>query len=313
MKIRVGIDGATRSARRIADAVIQQSDMLLAGISGCSHQCKLRSAHGYDIVESTQELASAADVLIDASGTTIRVLEANDDLDFTQQNGTFMFSSLTTGSDEKGPRELVIPGPDILALARVVKSILSLTPINRLYTTIICRGSHAADAAGVSLDALEPVVHETEFDAQMALVFDGVVPIHHARRVIASYTHSHLHMLKLDLSDAIECKAIASALEQNSRILVGSVEDGFRSTADINEFFRDLGRPRGDRWESFVWDKSIMSIEKSAYLMLDISPEAIAIPEIIDAIRLLGNPQLEWNSIRQRTDKCLGLLQSIAV
>lgn len=313
MKIRVGLSGSTRLVKRLVDAVAAQSDMSLSGVSGWSDLDDLASARAFDVVDSPGQLALICDVLVDVSAATIRILEATDSFDFDKQNRVVAFTSLISGLSPDPDMALFIPGADVLALARVVRAIQNICHVNRLYTTIISRGAHAADAAEVSLDSLTPVVGETELDAQLELVFADVVSICQARRVIAPYTHSHLHMIKLDIKDSVERDAVVAVLQKKSRILVGAARDGFCSTADINEFFRDLGRSRGDRWESFVWEESIMALNQSVYLMLDISPEAVAVPETIDAIRLIGRPQLELVSIRQLTDESLGLLQSITI
>jgi len=301
MNIRVGLRGSTRLAKRLADGVAAQSDMLLADVAEST------------VAESTEQPALACDVLVDVSATNIRIFEAGDNFNSEQQDNAVAFTSLTDAVKPDRGQPLLVPGADAVALSRVVRALGDLCQINRLYATIISRGAHAADSAESSLDALEPVVGETELDAQLGLVFADVVSVCRARRILASYTHSHLLMIKLDMAASVERDAVVDALQQDSRILVGAAGDGFRSTADINEFFRDLGRSRGDRWESFVWDESMMVVNRGVYLMLDISPDAVAIPETIDAIRLIGSPQLDLASIRQLTDESLGLLQSITI
>lgn len=293
MSIRVGLRVTTRLAKRLADAVAAQNDTQLA-----------------DVAESTDELVSACDVLVDVGDTGIHIFEAGDSLDFQQRDDAVAFTSSTASSKPDRGNALIVPGTDAVALARVVGALGDHGEVKRLYATILSREAPAPNSAQSSLDALEPVVGETDLDAQLKLVFAGVVPDCQARRVLAPYTHSHLLMIKLDMAASIERDTVVNALRKDSRILLGAAGDGFRSTADINEFFRDLGRGRGERWEAFVWDESIMVVNQNVYLMLDVSPDAVAIPETIDAIRLIARPQLDLASIRKLTDESLGLLQS---
>ena len=309
MKTRVGLRGSTRLAKHLAQAVTAQTDMLFAGVSGWSNLDDLAAACGYDVVEPADQLASVSDILLDVTPTTVRIFEAYGG--FAQYDNAIAFTALTNGSSLDRGKTFYIPDADTLALARVAQAIHALGHVDRLYTTIISRGAHASDAAQASLDALEPVIGERELDAQVKLVLADMVSICQVRRITAPYTHSHLHMIKLDIADVVERDVVVSALQKDSRILVGHAKDGFRSTADINEFFRDLNRNTLARSELFVWDESIMVVNSSVYLMLDILPQAVPIPEAIDAIRLLASPQLEWAAIRKLTDDSLGLLQSI--
>lgn len=313
MAIAVGLLGGTRLARRLADAVATQSDMMLSGVSGWSKLADLAAARGYDVVESAHRLASTCDVLIDARGTQIRVLAAGHGVNLAPEENAVAFTSLTTELPVEDPVPLIIPRPDALALARVVEALRGVCDIMRLYTTILSRASHASEAAEASLDALEPVVDATEQEAELKVVFHDVISICQARRIVASYTHSHLHMIKLDVAGVVDREAVVVALTSSPRILVGTAQDGFRSTADINEFFRDLGRSRGDRWETFVWDESIMIVDQSVYLMLDISPEAVPVPEVVDAVRVIGRRNLDLHSARRHTDRSLRLLPNLAM
>ena len=115
-------------------------------------------------------------------------------------------------------------------------------------------------------------------------------------------------MIKLDTDRSVPPDVIATVLRDDPRILVAAAQDGFRSTADINEFFRDLGRSHGDRWEAFIWKESIMAVNQSIYLMLDISPIALSIPEGLDAVRVVGVPKLSLAVAQELTDNSLGLV-----
>jgi glyceraldehyde-3-phosphate dehydrogenase type II len=251
--------------------------------------------------------------LVDVAESSVRIAEDRGGHHSYADKEYSVFTALTPNSIRHGNGRLFVPSADSLSLARLVGVVQNLSPIERLYSTVVRRAAHAADDATSSLDALQPIFDETWLEDELTSTLAECVPICQIRRVIASYTHSHLHMIKLDLVDSIDREVLVDTLQADSRILVGATDDGFFSTADIQEFFRDNGRIRADRWESFVWEESILVDEKCVYLMQDISPDAISVPEVIDAIRLIAVPQLSLTDNRRLTDHHLGMLQTLNI
>ena len=121
------------------------------------------------------------------------------------------------------------------------------------------------------------------------------------------YSHSHLHTLKLDLDAPIEPEKLLVSLQSSRRILVGWAADGYATTADVQEHFRDSARTRADRPEVFVWGESIVIRGAQLYLMMDVCQESTAVPETIDAIRLSRLPSMNVAETMQQTDSALGL------
>lgn len=282
MHIEVSLKGKSRIAAQLADAVEAQYDMSL-----------LSGSFPAGTAESDADTGVTKRVRVEVAKSNVRVAQDS--------------PSLASGDDE------TVPSADSLSLARLVRVVRSLSAIERLYCTVIRRAAHAADDAASSLDGLQPLLGEPWLESELSATLVGCVPVCQIRRVTASYTHSHLHMIKLDLVDSIGREVLVDSLHAASRILVSGPGDGFYSTADIQEFFRDLGRSRGDRWESFVWEDSILVDEKCVYLMQDISPDSIVIPEVIDAIRLKANLDLSLTEIGQLTDRHLGVLPNLSI
>ncbi len=302
MNVEVSLRGHGRIANRLADAVKAQGDMLLLPASDHS------GTNG-----SNSRADGATRVLVEVAESTVRIAQDCRSLRSSDEQEDAVFTSLTPETIRDENRRLFVPSADSLSLARLVGVVRNLSPIERLYSTVVRRAAHAADDATSSLDALQPIFAETSLEDELTSTLSDCVPICQIRRVMASYTHSHLHMIKLDLVDAIDKEVLVESLHAEPRILVGTSDDGFCSTADIQEFFRDLGRIRGDRWESIVWEESILVDGKCLYLMQDISPDAIGVPEVIDAIRLIANPQLSLAEIRRLTDQHLGMLHSLNI
>ncbi|MCS7468885.1 hypothetical protein NZK35_19710 [Stieleria sp. ICT_E10.1] len=302
MTIEVSLRGRGRIANHLADGVKAQCDMLL-----------LPSSEPCGTTASNSGSGGATRVSVEVKGLTVRITEDGRSPGACHEQRCAVFTSLTPESIRNGPGGLFVPSADSLSLARLVRVVNALSAVERVYSTVVRRAAHAADDAASSLDALQPVFEEPALEDELRTTLAGCVPMCQIRRVVASYTHSHLHMIKLDLVDSIDRETLIDRLHDESRILVSTSDDGFSSTADIQEFFRDLGRVRGDRWETFVWAESILVDQKCVYLMQDISPDVIVVPEVIDAIRLIAAPELSLAEIRRLTDRHLGMLETLSI
>ena len=153
-----------------------------------------------------------------------------------------------------------------------------------------------------SVDALEPLPEDADLTRQMIEAFGERIPHVRINQVRAPYSHSHLHTLKLDLDRPLRRQDLMDALSSSSRVLIGSAADGFATTADIQEFFRNGTRTRGDRPEVFVWDESIMVNGPYLCLMMDVCQEATSVLDTIDAIRLRQVRVSDSDEARHQTD-----------
>ena len=88
---------------------------------------------------------------------------------------------------------------------------------------------------------------------------------------------------------------------------------GLRTTAELAEHYNDLGRPRYDRPELYVFEESIDPRGRTLLAALSVHMESITIPETIDCIRAaLNRSDDAWASIAL-TDRSLGIHQPEAV
>jgi len=120
-------------------------------------------------------------------------------------------------------------------------------------------------------------------------------------------TIMHMHMAYIELDDAPRREKIVDVLASTPRILLFDVKAGYNSLAQIVEWARDMGRPRGDVWEVAVFSDSITLNGRELYLMYGVHQEAIVAPENVDAIRAVGKLSDKWSSI-EKTDKALGIV-----
>jgi glyceraldehyde-3-phosphate dehydrogenase (NAD(P)) len=85
------------------------------------------------------------------------------------------------------------------------------------------------------------------------------------------------------------------------------VGNGISSTAEIMEFAKDLGRPRGDMWENCIWNESITIYEEELYFFQAIHQESDVIPENVDAIRAMTELETDPQKSIALTNKNMGI------
>ncbi len=309
MAIRVSVLGYDLVGKRIVDAVLCQEDMELVGVLDDDPQQRcLIAAQGLPLVEPVgNSLFGNAHVVVvcraDYPASDVPAIYA---AHLSSEEG-MLFSPLTRSEHVFHQPCVRIALPDVIALARLVKALTPLATVERLYANVITRCGHATQPAGGSVDALEPLSADGPATSQLAQVLRHVVGSFYVSRVRSPYTHSHLHTVKLDLDVAVERQAVLDALRDTPRVLVAAAADGFSTTADVQEFFRDSSRRRGDRPELLVWEESVMAGERRLYFLADVCQEAASIPETIDAIRLSQSHCVDAAESIRRTDAALGI------
>ena len=307
MTIRVSVIGYDLLGKRIADAVAQQPDMDLAGVFDDDPSCQSMVMHrGYSLLPGPpDQLVPPGDVAVlcrtDGYVVDTPVIYAA----YVRSSTGQLFTPLSRAADVAGQSCVRVALPDVIALGRILQAIDSLASVERLFASIIVRSGHATERSAGSVDALEPLPEDAHMTRQMTEAFGPRVPCFRITRVRAPYSHSHLHTVKLDLDKQLDRQLMLDALAREPRILIGSAADGFATTADIQEFFRNGSRPRGDRPEVFVWEESIMVKGQSLCLMMDVCQEATSVLDTIDALRLRQGRALDGGAARRQTDASL--------
>jgi|GEM_PF-6532828 len=79
-----------------------------------------------------------------------------------------------------------------------------------------------------------------------------------------------------------------------------------KDDAQIKEYYKDIGRPRGDMWEVAVWRDSIETSANELSIIYDVHMESIPVPGHIDAIRSMLKMERDASKSIAATDKSLG-------
>ncbi|PIE03315.1 MAG: type II glyceraldehyde-3-phosphate dehydrogenase [Spirochaetales bacterium] len=122
-------------------------------------------------------------------------------------------------------------------------------------------------------------------------------------------THGHFISVVATPKQDISVEQVIDAFEKHDRIKVVSIDEGFLGNASVFRYGRDVGNPRGDVYQIFVWKDMIVKSGKDIMFGIHIPQESVTIPETIDAIRAALEMQTNRADGTTATNKYLGLLK----
>lgn len=339
-RIRVAVNGYNVIGRRVADAVALQPDMYLVGVAKLKPDYKARSAieRGYNVFCAdekgekafkeagihcsglSKDLVSQSDIVIDATPE-----------DVGSENKK-MYQSLEKKAIFQGGEEHDVAGTSFVAQCNYDKAVgKNFVRVVSCNTTALCRVLHSIDEefgiskANVVIARRAADPDESSKGPIDAVVLDPVsIPSHHGpdvNTVLPGFpvismamkiptTHMHLHSLIVSVKGDrhISDDRVVEKLSRTPRVMmVTSKKEGIKSTANVMDLARELGRPRNDIFEAVVWRDSIKVIGSEIYLFMAVHQEAIVTPENVDAIRAVMNSAGASESIRI-TDRSLKIV-----
>ena len=174
-------------------------------------------------------------------------------------------------------------------------------------TSVIARRAVDPDVPKGMVDSvsLDPVSVPSHHGPDVATILPDLDIVTMAIKIPT--THNHVHSLIVDLNTSVTPDAIIDTLKNTPRVMLVSSKNGVKSTAHTFDLGRELGRDRGDVYESMVWEDSITVIGNRAYMYMAVAQEAIVLPENVDAIRAVLNTATREESIKKTNDSlCIG-------
>lgn len=334
--IRVGVNGYGTIGRRVADAVIGQKDMELVGVTAVHPHYKYAIAQqkgitlyavdmksletlrvsGANIKGTLNDLLQRVDVIVDASpedtGLVNKPLYQQAGVKAIFQGGEdheltgLSFVAQCNFEAAVGKSMVRVVSCNTTGLCRVLNAIDKAVDISTARAVLARRATDPDDVKKGPIDAvvLDPTTLPSHHGADVSTVLNGFDVVTMAFKVPT--THMHLHSLIVTPKKATSKEDLVSALEGAPRVKLVDGKSGFKSTANVIDLAREIGRPRNDFYEAVVWRDSVTVIGSDAYMFLAVHQESIVIPENIDAIRALVGGYTCEESMRL-TDDSLGI------
>lgn len=335
--IRVAVNGFGTIGKRVADAVSRQDDMKLVGVTKTrpDYEALVALKRGYDIyiprererdfIERgvrfrgyIEDLLSRADIVVDATpggvGARYRGLYEKTGVRAVFQGGEdesvaeISFNALVNYEKALGRRFIRVVSCNTTGLVRLIWAVSRAVPIKRVRAVIVRRGADPKEVGrgpinSLVLDPPEIPSHHAH-DVRTVLGDIDIV----TTAVATPTTLMHIHSVFIETREDVSRDRVLEALAETPRILlVDSRRTGVRSTSEVIEIARDLGRQRYDIYENIVWRDTVYVGNREVFVVQAIHQEAVVIPENIDAIR--ASTETERDPVRSidKTDRSLGI------
>ncbi len=318
MAIKVAVNGYGTIGKRVADAVAAQKDMKLIGVTSHSYSFNTEVAKqkGYKIFTvsedndlksngikpdgTIQNLLEEVDIIVDATPRKIgkENLEKNykpKKIKAVFQGGEkhdlagTSFVAQCNYNEALNKDYVRVVSCNTTGLCRTIHAVSQKYGIGSVHATMIRRGADPWDIYHGPINAIVPVLEMPSHhgpDVQSVL---HDVEIFTTALSVPS-TLMHLHTVTIDLKKKINVEDIIELFKNSTRIRIVRNAEHLRSTAEIMEFARDIGRLRGDMPEICVWKEAIgvtsNNYNKLLYMQA-VHQESDVIPENIDCIRAM--------------------------
>lgn len=337
-RIRVAVNGYGTLGKRVADAVRLQPDMDLVGVCdvASNYHIKVAAALGLPIyaaagakeaemkaagiacLGSLDYLLSLVDVVVDCTPRGVGRLN----LDHYQR--------AAVKAVFQGREEHTVAGHTFVATANYATAVgREYTRVASPHTISMARSLTALAEAGLLGKARGVIMRHPEDGSwlpnnprplpgdlpttdrrsrqtdELLAVLPELDAVTFVARSNRPQDHSHYWIVEMPrLADAAD---VLAAFRAAPRLALVKMSDGLHDFEDLHALMLDLGRPRGDMWETAIWEDSVNIQRTELYFSYQVSNEATAVPDNMDAIRALTATERFAPESIQRTDHALGL------
>jgi len=333
--IRVGINGYGTIGRRVADAIALQKDMVVVGATKMrpDYRAAIAVEKGVPLYVPNQEVANAfdkakipyrgdisrllseVDVIVDATpelGEQYKLVFQKQGKKAIFQGGEehsltgFSFVAQVNYTAAKGRQALRVVSCNTTALCRALHALDSNFTVSRARAVLVRRAADPDEVSKGPIDAIvpDPITLPSHHGPDVQSVMTDLRITTMAMKV--PVTHMHLHSLIASVNGNPSKGDVIEALERTPRLMLVDGRSGFKSTAQVIDWAREVGRPRNDVYEAVVWRDSVTVVDGEVYMFLAVHQEAIVTPENVDAVRALAGDASAEESMLM-TDASLGI------
>lgn len=334
----VGINGYGTIGKRVADAVSAQNDMKIAGVTKRTPNFEAKRAVelGYNIYMSApdrenlfeeagipvkgtiDDLYDKVDILVDCTpgGVGAKNKETYQKMGI---KGIFQggekhdligksFNSFSNFNDALGADYVRVVSCNTTGLCRTLNPIKELAGIKKVRAVMVRRGADPGQVKKGPINSIVPnpptVPSHHGPDVQTVMYGLNITTM----AILVPTTLMHQHNLMVELESDITVDDVVDTFEKTPRVVVVDASMGLGSTAEIMEYAKDLGRPRGDLFEIAVWRESLNIVDNELYYMQAIHQESDVVPENVDAIRAMLEMETDSEKSIARTNKNMGII-----
>lgn len=334
--VTVGINGYGTIGKRVADAVVQQPDMELAGVAktrpnfeaetavrkeyplyaAVEERVSLFEEAGIDLAGSVEDLVTESDVIVDAcpSGigaenksmyeehATPALYQGGEDADLVDVS----FNARGNYSESVGADHVRVVSCNTTGLSRLLAPLEEEYGVEKARVTLVRRGGDPGQTSrGPINDILpDPITVPSHHGPDVNTVFPDIDIDTLGMKVPATLMHTH--SVNVTLESTPTADEVRDRLSGESRLFLIPETMAIDGAGKLKEFANDAGRPRGDIWENCLWEESISMEGEDLYLFQSIHQESDVVPENIDAIRAVTESADADESI-STTNETLGI------
>ena len=335
MKVKVGINGYGTIGKRVATAVNQQDDMEIIGITKTrpTYEAKDAVRQGYPVYVPAESMDAFKEAGIPVAGTVDDMIKAADIIvDCTPgklseeykakyaaagkkaiwQGGEdhsltgISFNATANYSESWGAQFSRVVSCNTTGLLRTLYNIDKNFKIKNAFVTLIRRSADPNDSKNGPINAIEPSVKLPTHhgpDVQSIMPWLSI----NTMAVKVPTTLMHVHTIVAELGSEVTTEQVKEVIKACPRVRLVKSKDGIKSTAQIMDLARELGRSRGDMFEIVVWEDGIKVVGNTLYYYQAVNQESDVIPENVDCIRSMCKLEKDPAVSIAKTNKAMGI------
>jgi len=335
MKVKVGVNGYGTIGKRTATAVNQQDDMVIVGITKTRPTFEAFSAAekglsiyvpegsleafkkaGIKTAGTIQDLYKKIDIMVDctpgAFGEQYKAEYAEAGIKGIFQGGEdhnltgISFNAAANYKESWGAQFSRVVSCNTTGLIRTLFPIDKEIGIKEVFATLIRRSADPGDSKSGPVNAIEPSLKLPTHhgpDVQSIMPWLKIETM----AVKVPTTLMHMHTVAVELKSEATTEDVLNIWRKAKRLRLVKGSAGVKSSAQIMELAKDLGRSRGDMFEIIIWEDGVKVVGKKLYFYLAVHQESDVIPEIVDCIRSMCKIEEDPIKSIEKTDRAMGI------
>lgn len=335
--IRVAINGYGVIGKRVADAVLAQDDMVLAGVADIVTDWRLRplgpkgialygatpehtrsmTEAGVTVTGTLDDLLKQADVVVDCTPKRVAAKNVETyrarEIKFIVHGGEkhdvtgHSFVAEVSFDGAIGRSSTRVVSCNTTSIVRTLTALKTAGLLKRARGTLLRRATDPWEShEGGIMNTLVPepdIPSHQGPDAQSVDPDLDVVTM----AVKVPQTLAHLHYWSVQLTRAATKDEVLDAFRTSPRIALIRTSDGLTALNTVKELMADLGRPHDSLYEVALWDDMLKVQGDELFYAYMVDNQAIVIPDTIDAIRALAALAPKAADSIARTNAALGI------